>query len=133
MAKMRKSTYAKKRFETIDPTGVCMFCSSGKALETITSVFTGCTGRGLSLRFKRPKRNKSARRVMDKWAYERGIELDFSRPGKPTDNAKVESFNGRLRQECLNAHWFLSLEDARRKIDDWRQYYNEVRPHSALQ
>ncbi len=69
---------------------------------------------------------------MDKWAYERGIELDFSRPGKPTDNAKVESFNGRLRQECLNAHWFLSLEDARRKIDEWRQYYNEMRPHSAL-
>ena len=70
---------------------------------------------------------------MDKWAYERSIELDFSRPGKPTDNAKVESFNGRLRQECLNAHWFLSLEDARCKIDEWRQYYNEVRPHSALQ
>jgi transposase InsO family protein len=64
--------------------------------------------------------------IMDKWAYERGIELDFSRPGKPTDNAKVESFNGRLRQECLNAHWFLSLEDARRKIDEWRQYYNET-------
>jgi putative transposase len=68
-----------------------------------------------------------------KWAYERGIELDFSRPGKPTDNAKVESFNGPLRQECLNAHWFLSLEGARRKIDEWRQYYNETRPHSALQ
>jgi putative transposase len=72
-------------------------------------------------------------KVMDKWAYECGVELDFSRPGKPTDNAKVESFNGRLRQECLNAHWFLSLEDARRKIDEWRQYYNETRPHSALQ
>jgi putative transposase len=70
---------------------------------------------------------------MDKWAYECGVELDFSRPGKPTDNAKVESFNGRLRQECLNAHWFLSLEDARRKIDEWRQYYNETHPHSALQ
>jgi putative transposase len=63
---------------------------------------------------------------------ERGRELDFSRPAKPTNNAKVESFNGRLRQECLNAHWFLSLEDARRKIDEWRQYYNEMRRHSAL-
>jgi putative transposase len=72
-------------------------------------------------------------KVMDKWAYERGVELDFSRPGTPTDNAKVESFNGRFRQECLNAHWFLSLDDARRKIEDWRQYYNETRPHSALQ
>ena len=70
---------------------------------------------------------------MDRWAYERGIELDFSRPGKPTDNAKIESFNGRFRQECLNQHWFLSLDDAKVKIEAWRQYYNETRPHSALQ
>ena len=69
---------------------------------------------------------------MDKWAYERGVELDFSRPGKPTDNARVESFNGRLRQECLNAHWFLSLDDAKAKIGAWRIHYNETRPHSAL-
>lgn len=68
---------------------------------------------------------------MDKWAYEHGVELDFSRPGKPTDNAKVESFNGRFREECLNAHWFLSLEDAKGKIEAWRRYYNEDRPHSA--
>ena len=69
---------------------------------------------------------------MDRWAYEYGVELDFSRPGKPTDNAKVESFNGRFRAECLNAHWFLSLADAQLKIEAWRQYYNEARPHSAL-
>jgi putative transposase len=56
----------------------------------------------------------------------------LSRPGKPTDNAMVESFNGRLRQECLNQHWFLSLEDAKVKIEAWRRDYNEVRPHSAL-
>ena len=71
-------------------------------------------------------------KVMDKWAYERGVELDFSRPGKPTDNARVEAFNGRLRQECLNANWFLSLDDATEKIGAWRTYYNESRPHSAL-
>lgn len=71
--------------------------------------------------------------LTDKWAYENGVEIDFSRPGKPTDNAKNESFNGRFREECLNAHWFLSLEDARRKIEVWREYYNEARPHSALQ
>jgi putative transposase len=53
--------------------------------------------------------------------------------GKPTDNAKVESFNGRLRQECLTVHWFLSLDDAKAKIQAWRKDYNEVRPHSALQ
>jgi putative transposase len=71
-------------------------------------------------------------KVMDKWAYERGVELDFSRPGKPTDNAVVESFNGRLRQECLNEHWFMSLADAQDKIEAWRRFYNEARPHSAL-
>nr|WP_249191835.1 IS3 family transposase [Burkholderia cenocepacia] len=72
-------------------------------------------------------------KALGKWAYENGVEIDFSRPGKPTDNAKSESFNGRFREECLNAHWFLSLEDARRKIEVWREYYNEARPHSALQ
>lgn len=72
-------------------------------------------------------------KAMDRWAYEHGVELDFSRPGTPTDNAKVESFNGRFRQECLNEHWFLSLDNARGKIAAWRQYYNESRPHSALQ
>jgi len=72
-------------------------------------------------------------KAMDHWAYENGVELDFSRPGKPTDNAKIESFNGRFRQECLNEHWFLSLEDAQAKIDAWRLHYNESRLHSALQ
>ncbi|MBQ93060.1 MAG: IS3 family transposase [Marinobacter sp.] len=74
-----------------------------------------------------------ADKVMDRWAYERNIEIDFSRPGKPTDNATVESFNGRLRQECLNENWFLSLADAREKIEAWRTFYNQVRPHSALE
>ncbi|MDC9642655.1 IS3 family transposase, partial [Xanthomonas euvesicatoria] len=73
-----------------------------------------------------------AGKVLDRWAYENGVELDFSRRGTPTDNAMVESFNGRLRQECLNAHWFLSLADARSKIEAWRRFYNEERPHSAL-
>ena len=71
-------------------------------------------------------------RVLDHWAYQRGVTLDFSRPGKPTDNAFVESFNGRLRDECLNTHWFLSLEDARSKIEAWRRDYNECRPHTSL-
>lgn len=71
-------------------------------------------------------------KALDRWAYENGVTLDFSRPGKPTDNAYVESFNGRLRDECLNAHWFLSLADARSKIETWRRQYNESRPHTAL-
>ena len=68
----------------------------------------------------------------DLWAYTRGVVLDFSRPGKPTDNAFIESFNGKFRAECLNAHWFMSLDDAREKCEAWRRDYNEVRPHSAI-
>ena len=71
-------------------------------------------------------------RALDQWAYLHQVTLDFSRPGKPTDNALVESFNGRLRDECLNTNWFLSLDDARRKIEAWRQHYNESRPHTSL-
>ncbi len=69
---------------------------------------------------------------LDLWAYLNGVILDFSRPGKPTDNAFVESFNGSFRAECLNVSWFLSLEDARSKCEAWRQDYNQVRPHSAI-
>jgi putative transposase len=60
------------------------------------------------------------------------VGIDFSRPGKPTDNAHVESFNGRLREEWLNSHWFISMQDAKRAIDAWRADYNETRPHRAL-
>jgi putative transposase len=59
-------------------------------------------------------------KALDNWAYENGVTLDFSRPGKPTDKTFVESFNGRFRDECLNSHWFLSLADARSKIGAWR-------------
>ncbi len=75
--------------------------------------------RGKPAAIKVDNGSEFAGKVMDRWAYENGVELDFSRRGTPTDNALVESFNGRLRQECLNEHWFLSLADARRKIDAW--------------
>lgn len=71
-------------------------------------------------------------RDLDLWAYQKDVVLDFSRPGKPTDNAFIESFNGKLRAECLNAHWFMSLDDTRTKMEAWRRDYNEVRPHSSL-
>jgi putative transposase len=71
-------------------------------------------------------------KALDRWAYKHGVTLDFSRPGKPTNNACVESFNGRLREECLNVNWFLSLEDAQAKIEAWRREYNESRPHTAF-
>jgi len=63
-------------------------------------------------------------RSLDLWAYFNGVKLDFSRPGKPTDNAVIESFNGRLREECLSQHWFLSLDEARRLTEAWREDYN---------
>ncbi len=71
-------------------------------------------------------------RDLDLWAYQRGVELDFSRPGKPTDNAFIESFNGKFRTECLNVHWFLTLDDACSKMEEWREDYNTIRPHSAI-
>jgi putative transposase len=69
---------------------------------------------------------------VDLWAYWNHVKVDFSRPGKPTDNAPIESFNARLRLECLNEHWFMSLEDARKKTEEWRRDYNQNRPHSSL-
>jgi len=69
---------------------------------------------------------------LDRWAYENKVTLDFSRPGKPTDNPFIESFNGSFRDECLNMNWFLSLEDAEEKIEAWREEYNAFRPHSSL-
>ncbi len=71
-------------------------------------------------------------RDLDLWAYANDVTLDFSRPGKPTDNGFIEAFNSKLRAECLNAHWFMSLADAREKLEDWRRHYNEDRPHSAI-
>ena len=73
-----------------------------------------------------------AGRLLDHWAYLNKVEVDFSRPGNPTDNAFVEAFNARLRAECLNASWFLSLADAKERIEEWRCHYNEEQPHSAL-
>jgi len=72
-----------------------------------------------------------SRQAMDWWAYQNGVRIDFSRPGKPTDHAHVESFNGTFRQECLNAHWFMTLSEAKEIIEAWRREYKESRPHRA--
>ena len=71
-------------------------------------------------------------RALDQWAYERGVRLRFIAPGKPVQNCYIESFNGRLRDECLNQHWFRNLGDARQIVEEWRLDYNRSRPHSAL-
>lgn len=69
---------------------------------------------------------------LDQWADKNGVNLHFIRPGKPIDNAFIESFNGRFRDECLNENWFLNLKEAKEKIEKWRKDYNENRPHSSL-
>ncbi len=71
-------------------------------------------------------------RALEDWSYRRGVQLDFIRPGKPVENAFIEAFNGRLRDECLNVHQFTSLADARENIEAWRLDYNQRRPHSSL-
>ena len=71
-------------------------------------------------------------RALDDWGHRHGVKLDFIRPGQPVENAYIESFNGRLREECLNQNWFLSLAEAQATIEAWRIDYNQRRPHSAL-
>ena len=70
--------------------------------------------------------------ALDAWAYRQDIRLAFIRPGKPVENAYIESFNGKFRDECLNEHWFITIEHARRLIERWRIEYNTERPHSSL-
>ena len=96
------------------------------ALERITSTH------GFPKRIKVDNGPEFISKDLDRWAYWNHVELDFSRPGKPSDNALVEAFNSRFRQECLNQHWFLSLEDAKTKLSAWQNEYNTERPHSAL-
>ena len=107
------------------------FDQSLKGEDVVRVLNNSVTIRGKPMTIKTDNGSEFISKVMDKWAYQRVIELDFSRQGKPTDNSMVESFSGRLRQECLNEHWFMSLQNARHKIEDWRSLYNEVRPHSA--
>ena len=72
-------------------------------------------------------------KALDQWTHERGILQHFNRPGKPVENAYIESFNGRVRDECLNLHWFQTLPQARLIVAAWHRDYNEVRPHSSLE
>jgi putative transposase len=71
-------------------------------------------------------------KALDQWAYENKVTLHFITPGRPMENGYIESFHGKFREECLNEHWFLTLDDARETIESWRLDYNQVRPHSSL-
>jgi len=110
-------------------------------LEVASSMSGGTVGQALDRVLTETQRPQSITvdhgtefmsRALEDWAFYRGVQLDFTRPGKPTENAFIESFNGRLRDECLNVHQFTSIEDARAKIEAWRVDYNAHRPHSSL-
>jgi len=88
--------------------------------------------RGLPFKIKVDNGPEFISKALDAWAYFNKVQLEYSRPGRPIDNAHIESFNGSFRDECLNVNWFMSLDDAREKIETWKYDYNEFRPHSAL-
>ena len=111
--------------------GICV-SQNLRSTEVTEMLNTIALRRPLPQLLKTDNGSEFAGKMLDKWVYERGIRIDFSRPGTPTDNATVESFNGWLRQECLNANWFISLEDTRCKIEAWRIHYFQRRSHSAL-
>ena len=113
----------------------CLAIRAGRQLrgeDVVDKVDRIAASRGTPGRTRTDNGSEFISKVLDRWAYEQRTEMDFSRPGKPTDNAFIESFNGSFRDECLNAHWFLSLEDAQNNVEKWRQDYNEFRPHSAI-
>ena len=102
---------------------------SENVVETLTKIVHE---RGVPSRIFCDNGSEFAGRITDLWAYTNKVTLAFSRPGKPTDNAFIESFNGSFRDECLNLHWFEDYKDAKIKIESWRSDYNQSRPHRAL-
>src|SRR5579863_4678830 len=88
--------------------------------------------RGLPVRIVIDNGTEFTSKALDQWAYENKVTLHFITPGRPMENGYIESFHGKFREECLNEHWFLTLDDARETIESWRIDYNRVRPHSAL-
>ncbi len=103
-----------------------------RAVDVVATLERVCRTMGYPRAIRVDQGSEFVSRDLDLWAYQNDVTLDFSRPGKPTDNAFIEAFNGRLRAECLNTHWFLSVTDAREKLECWRRDYNEVRPHGAI-
>jgi putative transposase len=102
-----------------------------QATDVVQTLGADAAEHGMPKRIRVDNGPEFVSKELDLWACTHGVTLDFSRPGKPTDNAFIESFNSRPRQECLNQSWFLSLADAQEKIEAWRVDYNHVRPHSA--
>lgn len=106
------------------------FSLTGPKVVACLDVLAGT--RGLPMAITVDNGSEFCSRAMDVWSYRNGVKIDFIRPGRPVENGLIESFNGRLRDECLNVHVFFGLADAREKLEAWRRDYNEVRPHGAL-
>ena len=106
--------------------------SSFKGIDVVTFLEEVIENHGIPDRIKVDNGPEFISKDVDLWAYQRDVILDFCRPGTPTDNPFIESFNSSFRKECLNQNWFLSLPDAKEKIEAWRKEYNEIRPHSSL-
>ena len=111
---------------------VMRVCRSATAMEVIDALEEACEHYGRPKAIRVDQGSQFTSKELDLWAYGNDVVLDFSRPGKPTDNAYAESYNAIVRMECLGQHWFLSLEDACEKVETWRREYNEVRPHGAI-
>ena len=131
--------YNGKRFRTLTLIDLfsreCLALHTDKRItgEAVANVLDGLKyTRGLPKRIKVDNGPEFISKTLDTWAYFNHIQLDYSRPGRPTDNACIESFNGSFRDECLNTNWFMSVEDAIEKIERWKTDYNELRPHSSL-
>jgi putative transposase len=103
-----------------------------RAIDVVTALDRAVAEFGCPATIRLDNGSQFTAKELDLWAYANEVVLDFSRPGKPTDNAFSEAFNSRFRLECLNQHWFLDIEDARDKIEAWRQDYNTTRPHGAI-
>lgn len=117
-------------YSRVSPAIEVDFSLTGKRVVEVLERVKGSYGRPKAIKCDNGPEFIS--RALDEWAYRKGVKLDFSRPGKPTDNAYIESFNGRFRQECLDQHWFGTIEEARSKVEEWRKEYNQSRPHSGL-
>ena len=103
-----------------------------KATDAVNALTTALVEFGCPQRIRLDNGSQFTSKQMNLWAYANGRVLDFSRPGKPTENAYSEAFNSRFRPECLNQHWLLDIEDARARIEAWRQDYNNVRAHGVI-
>lgn len=137
---MSDALFNGRRFRTLTMMDVysreCLNIYAGNKItgDTIVDILeTIKFQRGLPERIRVDNGPEFISKALDNYSWQNNIKLEFSRPGKPVDNAHIESFNGSLRDECLNTNWFLSIEDAQDKLEAWRVDYNEFRPHSSLE